>query len=48
MVFYDSSWKDCKYNGSSKEAYTMFYEGRKIDHFTHFTGPVSKPSAKME
>ena len=45
MSFSDSSWKDCPYNGRSKGAYIIFYQGVPIDHGTHAPVPVAQSSA---
>ena len=34
--------------GRSTGAYIIFYQGGKIDHSTHVTGPVAPPSAESE
>ena len=48
MAFSDSSWQDCPYNGRSKGAYIILYQGGPIDHGTHVPGPVSQSSAESE
>ena len=48
MDFSDSSWQDCPDTGGSTGAYIIFYQGGRIDHGTHFPGPVAQFSAESE
>ena len=48
MAFSDYSWQDCPDTGISTGAYIILYQGGKIDHSTHFTGPVAQYSAESE
>ena len=47
MYFSDSSWKDCKDTGRSTGAFTIFYQGGKIEHGTPVTGPVDQSGAEI-
>ena len=42
MSFYDYIWKYFPDTDRSKGAYMIFYQGGKIDHGTHVTGPVDQ------
>ena len=46
MVFSNSSLQDFPDTGRSIEAYIVFYQGVKIDHYTHVTVPVDQSSVK--
>ena len=46
MTFSNSSWKYCPDTGRSIEAYTLFYQGGKIDHGTHVPVPFPQTSAE--
>ena len=48
MAFSDYSWQDCPDTGRSTGAYIIFYQGGKIDHVTHVTGPVDQSSTESE
>ena len=48
MVFSESSWQDCPYNGRITVEYILFYQGRPIDHVTPVPGPVSQSSPESE
>ena len=48
MGFSGSSWKYCPDTGRSTVSYIIFYRGGRIDHGTHFTGPVAQSIAKSE
>ena len=48
MVFYDSSWKYCPETVRTTGEYIIFYQGGKIDHFTHVTGPVDQSSSESD
>ena len=48
MVFSDSIWKDCPYNGIITGAYVVFYQDGPIDHCTHVPGPVAQYSAERD
>ena len=48
MEFYDSSCQYCPEIGRIKEAYIIFYQGGKIDHGTHVTGPVAQSIVEIE
>ena len=42
MTFSESSWQNCPDTGRNTGAYTIFYQGGKIDYGTHVPGPVSQ------
>ena len=48
MALSDYSWKYFSYNGRSTVAYIIFYQGVKIDHVTHVSGPFYQSSAESE
>ena len=48
MDFSNSSWKECPDTGRSTGTYIIFYQGGKIDHGTHFPGPVAQYSSESE
>ena len=46
VVVSDYIWQDFTDTGRSKGVYILFYQGGKIDHCTHVTGPVAQSSAE--
>ena len=46
MVISDSIWQDFPDTGRSTGAYIIFYQGGKIDHGTHVSGPVAQSSTE--
>ena len=47
MDFSDSSWQDFTGTVRSTRSYMTFYQGGKIDHGTHISGPVAQSSAEI-
>ena len=47
MVFFDSTCQYFPYTGISTGAYILFYQGGKIYHGTHVTGPVAQSSVEI-
>ena len=45
MGFSGYSCQDCPDTGVSTGAYIIFYQGGKIEHVTHVTGPGAQSSA---
>ena len=43
-----SIWKDCLYTGRITGEFIIFYQGRTIDHGTHFLGKFSQSSAESQ
>ena len=48
LAFSDYSWQYCPETGRIIGACIIFYQGEKIDHCTHVTGPVNQSSAERE